>query len=104
MMNFLSSVSFAQSNFPLFDSAWYGFNTGKYPSGQSPSAVKLQTWIMMEILTCNFAGKFFQWICGFKESGQRQYSIPVKYNSAKASLDIVVADFNNDSKKRCGAY
>lgn len=30
----------SQSNFPLFDSTWYGFATGTYPYGQTPSAIK----------------------------------------------------------------
>lgn len=37
----LSKISFSQTrNVLLFDSSWYGFNTGSYPNGQSPSAVK----------------------------------------------------------------
>src|SRR4030095_5323040 len=100
MMNFVSNVSFSQSTFPLFDSAWYGFNTGKYPSGQSPSSVKAADLDNdgdsdLVISQENFSNGFVV----LKNQGKGQYTAPVKYNSTKASLDIVVADFNNDGKK-----
>ena len=39
LSSFFSAV-YAQIAKPLFDSTHYGFNTGSYPQGQSPSAVK----------------------------------------------------------------
>ena len=84
----------------LFDNSWYGFATGVYGSGQSPSAVKsadLDNDGDSDIVVSqeNFSNGFVV----LKNQGSFIFSAPVKYNSTKASKDIVVADFNNDGKK-----
>jgi hypothetical protein len=73
---------------------------GKYPSGQSPSSVKAADLDNdgdsdLVISQENFSNGFVV----LKNQGKGQYPAPVKYNSTKASLDIVVADFNKDGKK-----
>jgi hypothetical protein len=88
------------SNQPLFNNSWYGFATGMYPNGQSPSQVKsadLDNDGDSDIVVSqeNFSNGFVV----LKNQGNFLFSAPVKYNSTKASKDIVVADFNNDGKK-----
>src|SRR6478735_10562195 len=101
LFNFLFYNSFSQPRVsPIFDSSWYGFATGVYPNGQSPSAVKsadLDNDGDSDIVVSqeNFSNGFVV----LKNQGSFIFSAPVKYNSTKASKDIVVADFNNDGKK-----
>jgi hypothetical protein len=101
MMNFLPKAAFSQSRVsPIFDSSWYGFATGMYPNGQSPSAVKsadLDNDGDSDIVVSqeNFSNGFVV----LKNQGNFLFSAPVKYSSTRASKDIVVADFNNDGKK-----
>jgi hypothetical protein len=41
IVSILLYTSFSQlSNQPLFNNSWYGFATGMYPNGQSPSQVR----------------------------------------------------------------
>jgi len=100
-LNFWSYNSFSQPRVsPIFDSSWYGFATGMYPNGQSPSAVKsadLDNDGDSDIVVSqeNFSNGF----AVLKNQGNFLFSAPVKYNSTQASKDIVVADLNNDGKK-----
>ncbi|MBA3647749.1 MAG: T9SS type A sorting domain-containing protein [Chitinophagales bacterium] len=95
----LPFLSYSQSsNKPLFDSAWYGFNTGYYPDGQSPSSVKsgdLDNDGDSDLVVSqeNFSNGFVM----LKNLKKGIYDLPVKYASKNASKDIVIADFNNDS-------
>jgi len=71
-----------------------------YPNGQSPSQVKsadLDNDGDSDLVVSqeNFSNGFVV----LKNQGNFLFSTPVKYNSTKASKDIVVADFNNDGKK-----
>src|SRR6185436_6089452 len=97
-MNFLPEASFSQSL--VFDNSWYGFATGIYGSGQSPSQVTsadLDNDGDSDLVVSqeNFSNGFVV----LKNQGNFSFSTPVKYNSAKASKDIVIADFNKDGKK-----
>ncbi|HYK45945.1 MAG TPA: VCBS repeat-containing protein, partial [Parafilimonas sp.] len=88
------------TNSPLFNNSWYGFATGIYGSGQSPSQVKsadLDNDGDSDIIVSqeNFSNGFVV----LKNQGNFLFSAPVKYKSTKASKDIVVADLNNDGKK-----
>ena len=90
----------AQPAKPLFDSTYYGFNTGSYPNGQSPSALKsadIDNDGDSDIVVAqqNFSNGFVV----LKNLKKGFYASPVKYNSTGASKDIVVADFNNDGFK-----
>jgi hypothetical protein len=101
LFNFLCYNSFSQARVsPIFDSSWYGFAAGMYPNGQNPSAVKsadLDNDGDSDIVVSqeNFSNGFVV----LKNQGNFLFSAPVKYNSAQASKDIVVADFNNDGRK-----
>jgi hypothetical protein len=95
-----SQQSSAQQIPKLFDSSWYGFNTGAYPSGQSPSAIKAGDLDNdgdsdLVVAQQNFSNGFVV----MKNQGGGSFAAPAKYNSPKASLGIVIADFNNDGKK-----
>lgn len=95
----LSNISFSQPKF-LFDSTWYGFNTGTYPNGQSPSAFKtadLDNDGDSDIVVSleNFANGFVVLL----NQGKGMYSAPIKFKSTLAAKDIVVADFNRDGRK-----
>lgn len=84
----------------LFQNSYYGFATGFYPSGQSPSEVKAGDLDNdgdsdLVVAQQNFSNGFSVLV----NQGKGIYSLPVKYNSPKASLDIVIADFNNDGKQ-----
>jgi hypothetical protein len=84
----------------LFNNSWVGFATGMYPNGQSPSQVKsadLDNDGDSDLVVSqeNFSNGFVV----LKNQGNFLFSKPVKYNSTKASKDIVIADFNNDGKK-----
>ncbi len=90
----------AQANFPLFDSTWYGFATGTYPYGQTPSAIQSADLdndgdndlvVSLENKATGFVALLNQ--------GKGQYSAPISFPSQAASKDIVVADFNNDGRK-----
>jgi hypothetical protein len=99
IMNCQPKSAFSQSK-SLFNNSWYGFATGMYPNGQSPSQVKsadLDNDGDSDIVVSqeNFSNGFVV----LKNQGNFLFSAPVKYNSTKASKDIVVADFNNDGKK-----
>ena len=97
----LSYTGFSQlSNQPLFNNSWFGFATGMYPNGQSPSQVKsadLDNDGDSDLVVSqeNFSNGFVV----LKNQGNFLFSAPVKYNSTQASKDIVVADFNKDGKK-----
>src|SRR6476619_6966258 len=101
LFSFLFYNSFSQARVsPIFDSSWYVFATGMYPNGQSPSQVRsadLDNDGDSDIVVSqeNFSNGFVV----LKNQGNFLFSAPVKYNSTKASKDIVVADFNNDGKK-----
>jgi len=99
-MNILPKAAFSQSNSLFFNNSWYGFTTGMYPNGQSPSQVRsadLDNDGDSDIVVSqeNFSNGFVV----LKNQGNFLFSAPVKYNSAKASKDIVVTDLNNDGKK-----
>ncbi|HRH61410.1 MAG TPA: VCBS repeat-containing protein, partial [Chitinophagaceae bacterium] len=84
----------------LFDTSWYGFNTGTYPNGQSPSEVKAGDLDNdgdsdLVVAQQNFANGFVV----LKNQSKGLYAAPVKYASPAASQGIVIADFNNDNKK-----
>ena len=100
IMNILPKAAFSQSNSLFFNNSWYGFTTGMYPNGQSPSQVRsadLDNDGDSDIVVSqeNFSNGFVV----LKNQGNFLFSAPVKYNSAKASKDIVVTDLNNDGKK-----
>ena len=100
IISFLPGAVFSQSNFLLFDSPWYGFSTGKYPSGQSPSAVRsadLDNDGDSDLVVSqeNFSNGFVVLI----NQKKGMYAASVKYKSTRASKDIVVADFNKDGLK-----
>lgn len=92
---------FAQfNNQVFFNNSWYGVATGVYGIGQSPSQVRsadLDNDGDSDIVVSqeNFSTGFVV----LKNQGNFLFFAPVKYNSSKASKDIVVADFNNDGKK-----
>jgi hypothetical protein len=98
---FLSRIAFSQAaNKPLFDSTWYGFKTGAYADGQSPSAVKSADMdndgdADIVVSQENFSNGFVY----LKNKKKGMYGEPVKYKSKNASKDIVAADFNNDGFK-----
>lgn len=90
----------AQVAKPLFDSTHYGFNTGSYPQGQSPSVVRAADLDNdgdsdLVVAQQNFSNGFVV----LKNLKKGFYASPVKYNSPAAAKDIVVADFNNDGLK-----
>jgi hypothetical protein len=101
MMNFLAIAAFSQPRVsPIFDSSWYGFATGMYANRQSPSAVKsadLDNDGDSDIVVSqeNFSNGFVV----LKNQGNFLFSVPVKYNSTRASKNIVVAGIDNDGKK-----
>jgi len=85
---------------PLFKNSYYGFATGFYPVGQSPAEVKAGDLDNdgdsdLVVAQQNFSNGFVVLI----NQGKGIYATPVKYDSAKAALDIVIADLNNDGKK-----
>src|SRR4029079_10636417 len=100
MMYFLSYTSFSQSKPLVFNNSWYGFATGSYGSGQSPSQVRAADLDNdgdsdLVVSQENFSNGFVV----LKNQGSFLFSAPVKYKSSAASSDIVIADFNNDGKK-----
>src|SRR6476620_1038483 len=82
--------SFSQlSNRPLFNNSWYGFATGMYPNGQSPSQVRsadLDNDGDSDIVVSqeNFPNGFVV----LKNQGNFLFSAPVKYTSTKASKTL----------------
>jgi len=103
---FLSNRAFSQSaNKPSFDRTWYGFKTGAYPQGQSPSAVKSADMdndgdADLIVSQENFSNGFVY----LKNKKKGMYAEPVKYKSKNASKDIVAADFNNDGVNEAVAF
>ncbi|HEX5154241.1 MAG TPA: VCBS repeat-containing protein [Parafilimonas sp.] len=95
------NVAFSQTGKkPLFKNSYYGFATGFYPTGQSPAEVKAGDLDNdgdsdLVVAQQNFSNGFVVLI----NQGKGLYAAPVKYNSAKAALNIVIADLNNDGKK-----
>ncbi len=94
---FFPHILFSQM---LFDSSWYGFATGSYPYGQSPSEVRAGDLDNdgdsdLVVAQQGVANGFVV----LMNIGRGIYAPPVKYTSPKASLGIVIADFNNDGRK-----
>src|SRR6476620_227254 len=87
LFNFLFYNCFSQPQIPpIFDNSWYGFATGIYPNGQSPSQVKsadLDNDGDSDLVVSqeNFSNGFVV----LKNQGNFLFSAPVKYTSTKAS-------------------
>lgn len=86
-------------NRPIFNNSYYGFATGVYPGGQSPSEVRAADLDNdgdsdFVVAQQNFAKGFVV----LKNLKKGFYAAGVKYNSPMASEGIVVADLNNDGR------
>ncbi|NIT61025.1 MAG: hypothetical protein GWN00_33920, partial [Aliifodinibius sp.] len=90
-------VLFGQSNRALFDSTWYGFNSGTFTNGRYPVSMRMadidNDGDMDVVIAKN------TWSDGFtllKNEGDGFFQQPEHYLSPEPTEDVATADFDQD--------